>query len=362
MKMLSLGVEAVERGLVPDRVTRLAIRRLCRARLREAAPTENGSSAGAAFWQSLHSGPIAPVPEVANQQHYELPAEFFGLVLGPHRKYSCCFWPTASATLETAERTALELTCAQAQLADDQDILELGCGWGSLSLWMAERYPTSRITAVSNSASQRHYIEAQARARGLSNLRVVTADMNWFAPTDQQQRPMQFDRVVSVEMFEHMRNYELLLSRIHGWLRPGGELFVHVFCHRQLAYPFETRTDADWMARYFFTGGLMPSADLLPRLGHRFELIKQWSWEGGHYQRTAEAWLRNLDTWRNELAPILRATYGDDAQRWLQRWRMFFLAVAELFGFAHGREWHVAQYLMRRPLSAAAEEIPCQLN
>jgi cyclopropane-fatty-acyl-phospholipid synthase len=285
----------------------------------------------------LQSGPIALVPARANDQHYELPPEFFELVLGPHRKYSCCLFAGGDETLAEAESAALEATCSHAQIADGQSILELGCGWGSLSLWMAEHYPRSTITAVSNSTPQRQWIESQAARRGLSNLRVVTADVNDFTPDEPP-----FDRVVSVEMFEHLRNYELMLKRIRRWLQPDGRLFVHIFCHHQFLYPFEEDGATDWMATHFFSGGLMPSFDLLQMFPEQFSVEAQWVWDGRNYQQTAEAWLRNLDARREEALAILKAHYGDrEATRWLQRWRMFFLAVAELFGYADGAEWQV---------------------
>ena len=243
----------------------------------------------------------------------------------------------------------MALTCQQAQLADGQNVLELGCGWGSLSLWMAERYPNSHITAVSNSASQRHFIESKAVASGLTNLRVITADMNNFDPLRSMRDGSRFDRVISVEMFEHMRNYDLLLGRIASWLQPAGKLFVHIFCHRELAYRFEANGAADWMGRYFFTGGIMPSKDLLRRFDRHLNVVSEWTWNGGHYQRTAEAWLANLDARHNAVIETLRSAYGEAAaRRWLQRWRIFFLAVAELFGYGNGQEWHVSQYLLER--------------
>ena len=350
MNVLAVGVEAVERGLVPDAVTRLAIRRLCRGRLQEAM----GGDADArqlkqsAFLDSMRSGPIAPVPEKANQQHYELPPEFFAAVLGPRRKYSCCYWPTPSASLAEAEDAALASACQRAQLVDGQNVLELGCGWGSLSLWMAERYPASRITAMSNSVSQRRFIQAQATARGLTNLQVITADITAFAPPLVTSDHGPFDRVMSIEMFEHMRNYELLLSRIASWLKPTGKLFVHIFCHRQLVYPFATTTTADWMGRYFFTGGIMPCASVFGHFDRHLRVARQWSWNGNHYRRTAEAWLANFDARRDLVLEIFKSVYGQHAAaRWVQRWRMFFLAVAELFGYGSGQEWHVSQYLLQ---------------
>lgn len=360
MKVLEIGIDAIERGLVPDAVTRAAVRSLCRTRLRTLRK-DGGSSSVERFRNSLCTGPIALVPDKANQQHYELPPEFFGWLLGSRRKYSCCWWPDASTTLDEAEHAALEATSDRAQIGRGQDILELGCGWGSLSLWIAEKYPTSRITAVSNSASQRQFIEATALERKLTNLRVITADMNHFEPSHAHSTVAKFDRIVSVEMFEHMRNYEQLLRRIASWLRPGGTLFVHVFCHRDLAYPFESDGASNWMGRHFFTGGLMPSAGLLSSFSRDLEVTQRWTWNGRHYQRTAEAWLNNLDARRAELLSILASVYGaPHAQRWLNRWRMFFLAVAELFGFRRGEEWFVAHYLMEHADRHAAAQTAIQ--
>jgi cyclopropane-fatty-acyl-phospholipid synthase len=345
MSFLSASIDVVERGLVPDGLVRSAIRNLCRHRLRlcdQGSPQAN-AAAQRLFRESMADSPVAPVPEIANAQHYELPPEFFGLVLGPHRKYSSCYWGLETQSLAEAEALALSITCERAELADGQQILELGCGWGSLSLWMAEHYPRSVITAVSNSVPQRLYLESQATARGLSNLRVVTADMNSFAA-----EPRSYDRVVSVEMFEHMRNYPELLRRISHWLHRDGKLFVHHFCHRTFAYPFESTGDSNWMGRYFFTGGLMPDEQLLSRFDRDLTVTGQWQWNGMHYERTANAWLAALDDNRRDVLRILSDACGPrQASRWLQRWRMFFLAVAELFGFAGGTEWYVAHVLMQ---------------
>jgi cyclopropane-fatty-acyl-phospholipid synthase len=264
------------------------------------------------------------------------------MILGPRRKYSCCYWPDRAATLAEAEVAALKQTCEHAELVDGQEVLELGCGWGSLSLWMAEQYPHSQITAMSNSHSQRRFIEQQASALGLRNLHVVTADINTFTPPE----PGCYHRVVSVEMFEHLRNYERLFERIASWLQPNGRLLAHVFCHRVFAYPFETAGQADWMARNFFTGGMMPSAALFERFDRHLHVERQWTWSGVHYQRTAEAWLNNLDANRSAAVECLGGVYGADAVRWFQRWRMFFLAVAELFGYQNGQEWFVTHTLM----------------
>ncbi len=341
MSLLSLGIDAVERGLVPDWMARAVIRRLCGQRLRNSG-CEAPDDGGQAFLESLRSGPIALVPEKANEQHYELPPDFFVKVLGPRCKYSCCYWSPQSKSLAEAEAESLRITCQRADLNDGQQVLELGCGWGSLSLWMAEHYRSSQITAVSNSADQRRFIAAQAAARRLENLQVITADMNNFSIDANR-----FDRIVSVEMFEHLHNVESLLERIASWLRRDGKLFVHHFCHRRLAYRYQTDGDANWMGRYFFTGGMMPNETLLSELDRHMTMVERWRWEGTHYVRTAEAWLANLDAHRREVMPILVAAYGAvEAQRWYYRWRIFFLAVAELFGYANGNEWFVSQSLL----------------
>jgi cyclopropane-fatty-acyl-phospholipid synthase len=331
-----------EAGLVPDPLLRAAIRRRLRARLREIHAMDPVRSAAEAerFVESLRAAPIALVPELANAQHYEVPAEFFGEVLGVHRKYSACLWSQGARTLDEAEAAALAVTCERAGLSDGQRILELGCGWGAAALWMAARYPNGHVTAVSNSRSQREYIERTARARGLRNLSVLTADMNAFDPGER------FERVVSIEMFEHMRNWPALFRRIRGWLVPDGRFFMHVFAHRSTPYPFVDRDAGDWMSRFFFSGGMMPSDDLAGRFQDDLRLAARWRWSGIEYARTACAWLERLDARRGSILPILERTYGErDAARWFGRWRLFFMACEELFGFDQGREWWVSHYL-----------------
>lgn len=336
-----------ERGLLPDALLRLGIRRMCAQRLREErrGRIEAQSERFGRQLASLHASPVAIHTDAANHQHYELPPAFFEQCLGPRLKYSSCYYPTGNETLARAEEAMLALYGERAQLADGQDILELGCGWGSLTLWMAQRYPLSRITAVSNSRSQREFIEARCAQLGLDNVRVLTCDVNQLALD-----PAQFDRCVSIEMFEHMRNYDTLLGRIGQWLRPEGQLFVHLFCHRTLLYPFETAGEDNWMGRHFFTGGLMPSADTLTFFQRALRLEQRWLVDGRHYQRTANHWLEQQDRHRDALMPVLREIYGAAAGLWFQRWRMFWMACAELFGHAQGQEWMVAHYrFSRRP-------------
>ena len=342
------------RDLLPDAAIRFGIRRLLKARLRreplgDAVALE---SLKQDFVGMLEASPLALHTDDANTQHYEVPTEFFQRVLGKRLKYSSCYFGNGdsgaeaatvdgdlSDALDAAEEAMLHLTVQRAELADGQDILELGCGWGSLTLYMAERFPGARILAVSNSATQKEFIDHRARELGLDNLEVRTVDMRHL---DLERR---FDRVVSVEMFEHMRNYRLLLQRVASWLRPDGKAFVHIFCHRVLAYVFETQGPTDWMGRYFFTGGLMPSADLLSRFDDALQVEAQWEVNGQHYQMTSEAWLHNMDRQKEAILPILAGVYGAEQQRrWWVYWRVFFLACAELFGFQGGREWLVGHY------------------
>jgi len=339
----SFALSLTDRGVIPDAIIRQGIRHLIRQRLQEISfeNEEILNSRKAAFMVNMADSGIALDTVKVNSQHYEVPTEFFQRVLGPHLKYSSGFWPIDVNSLAEAEEFGLRETSQHADLQEGQAILELGCGWGSLTLWMATHYPNSHITAVSNSHSQKAYIESQAHERGLLNLRVLTCDMNEF-----EVEPGQFDRVVSVEMFEHMRNWQQLFGRVHQWLKPDGRFFMHIFVHRAVPYTFEVRDASDWMSKYFFSGGMMPSDDLPLAIPSPLRFVQRWKWDGTHYEKTANAWLARMDEHREALWPLFVKTYGaSNAQKWWMRWRVFFMACVELFGYREGKEWWVSHYL-----------------
>mgnify|MGYP000300381294 FL=1 len=344
--MITLLILLAEKGLLPDAIIRLGIRRLCRQRLVDASNINETlmEQEHAAWIDVLKESPIALVPEKANEQHYEVPPRLFELVLGDRLKYSSGLWPEGVSSLDESEVAMLKLTTDRAGLVDGQDVLELGCGWWSLTLYMAECFPKSKITAVSNSNDQRQFIEARCEERNLKNVEIITADMNDFETTKL------FDRVISIEMFEHMRNYEKLLGRVNVWLKNKGKLFVHIFSHQKIAYPFEDNDDADWMAREFFSGGQMPSHRLLMSFPGQMKIEKDWRVSGTHYEKTSLAWLQKMDKNKAEVLELFKKTYGEsDANSWFQRWRIFFMSCEVLFGFNRGSEWGVSHYLFEKP-------------
>lgn len=342
----------IERGLLPDFVVRMGIRHLLKKRLsdEQADVIEDSHERYHAFLSEVASSPVAIATDEANEQHYEIPAAFYDLVLGKHKKYSSCLYQ-GDESLSEAEYRMLTLYLERAQLKNGQSILELGCGWGSLTLFMAETFPDARITAVSNSASQKAYIMEQARLRGLNNVQIITCDINVFSPKQQ------FDRVVSVEMFEHVRNYQQLFNRIGDWLKPEGKLFFHVFCHRFLMYPFDTEGDDNWMGKYFFTGGQMPAFDTFLHFQGPLKAQRRWVVNGQHYEKTANHWLANMDKNKDAIMKLFGDVYGDAAGLWFQRWRIFFMSCAELFGYQQGQQWHVAHHLYSKPKASQEDQM-----
>ena len=346
--VINKAVGWTELGLVPDSVVRAGIRRLLESKRREiqADDLERAANELNQFVAMMNRSPIALVPDLANEQHYEVPAEFFVEVMGDHLKYSCGYWPSGVDTITASEAAALRLAVQRAGIEDGMQVLDLGCGWGSLSLWIAEKFPQCSVTSVSNSSSQREFIMRRAEQMKLQNIEVIVQDMNDFVTEDR------FDRVVSVEMFEHMRNYGELFHSISRWLAPGGRFFMHIFCHRSTPYEYIDKGPGDWMSRYFFSGGIMPSSDLPLRFSEHLSIDQRWHLNGQHYTRTCEAWLARMDSNKEKILPILAECYGaDDAEVWWQRWRVFFMACSELFNYNQGSEWYVGHYLFRSKVS-----------
>ena len=342
--MIKKLIALAEKGYIPDLMIRLGIRSLLQRRIKELVSEDKTINLKnkQSFINDMDAAPLALVPDLANEQHYEIPAEFYNLCLGKNKKYSSCFWEKNTSNLDDAEDISLQLTAEHANLKDGLAILELGCGWGSLSLWMASHFPKASITSVSNSASQKAYITSEAKKRNINNLQVITCDMNDFSSNEK------FDRVVSVEMVEHMRNHRKLFANIKKWLKPEGYFMMHIFVHKSQPYLFEVKDDDDWMSKYFFSGGMMPSDDLPSFFQEDLTLKNTWRWSGEHYEQTANAWLENIDANKAKALTVLEKIYGkNNAVMWLNRWRIFFMACAELWGYKGGKEWFVSHYLFK---------------
>ena len=342
---MSFALNLAEKNLLPDWLIRIGIRKLLKDRIVEICSDsyENQQRNKIDFIHNMNRSPIAVDTNLANEQHYEVPAEFYDYALGKNKKYSSCYWNNKTETLDDAEQLALNKTCEHAELKNGHSILELGCGWGSLTLWMAKKYPKSKITAVSNSHSQRKYIENQAKQRKLANVKIITCNMTEFDTKSK------FDRIVSVEMFEHMRNFAVLYQKISTWLKKDGKFFKHIFVHKSAPYLFKVKDKNDWMSQYFFSGGMMPSIDLPLYFQSSLKIEQQWLWDGTHYAKTAREWLNNTDKNKAEIINIFKNCYGsDNAQLWLQRWRIFFMACEELWNYDQGQEWMVAHYLFSK--------------
>jgi cyclopropane-fatty-acyl-phospholipid synthase len=347
------AIDLLHTDRVPDWLTRLGLRIILRrsTRQRYRSSIEERDAQRRDLIQKLKRSPIATHPNDANRQHYRVPPAFFELVLGRRLKYSCCHWPKGIRTLDEAEDAMLSLSCRRARLRDDLDVLDLGCGWGSLSLWIAEHYPACRVTSVSNSPEQITYIEKRCRERGYDNVETLVADVNHL------RIDRRFDRIMSIEMFEHMKNYERLMGRIASILKPGGMLFVHVFSHREFAFEFEEDDPNDWMAQTFFSGGTMPSDDLLLHFQRDLHLIDHWRLSGAHYAKTLRAWLEKLDRHKPDVRNVLRQAYGPDHEtEWLVNWRLFFMACEETWALRGGREYIVSHYLFEKPSTPSGSE------
>jgi cyclopropane-fatty-acyl-phospholipid synthase len=346
--MIEHFIKAMEKGQIPDSAIRFGIRKLCKTRLEELSKIslEEKENQARAYREGLKASPLAVHTKAANEQHYELPPEFFLHSLGKNLKYSSCYWDENTKNLDDAEALALKISCERAQIKDGMRILELGCGWGSLTLYMAKKFPNSKIVAISNSAPQKAFIDNEAKKRNLSNILVLTRDVSQLESLALEFDS--FDRVMSIEMFEHFKNYEILLSKISDVLTPNGKLFVHIFTHKEYSYPFETEGEDNWMGKYFFTGGQMPSHRLLMEFQKDLQLQDTWAWDGTHYQKTSEAWLQNMDNNKELIKELFKTTYGNESVEWFNRWRVFYMSCAELFGYEKGSQWGVSHYLFNK--------------
>lgn len=336
-----LMLASLERNLLPDALVRRLTRLLLASRLRSGykPSAELQLSSLLHFAHSLEEMPIAIKTEDPKSQHYELPTSFFKLVLGKNLKYSCCYFPDKSSTLEDAENAMLEMYCKRAQVEDGHSVLDIGCGWGSLSLYISQKYTNCRITGICNSKTQKAYIEEQCQELQLQNVEIIVADISTL------EMEATYDRIFSIEMFEHMKNYKDLLKKISGWMKHDSLLFVHHFCHKAFAYHFEDKSDDDWITRYFFSGGTMPAANLLLYFQEDVSVVDHWLVNGKHYAQTSEEWLKRMDKNLASIKPIMESTYGkDSAVKWTVYWRTFFISVAELFGYNDGEEWMVALF------------------
>jgi len=341
--MYNLAYKLVEKNWVPDKVLRYFIRKLCKQRLRDETLKYHNIGEKLKWVEELKNSPIAIETDKANEQHYEVPARFYQLTLGKNLKYSSSLFADKSTSLDEAESKMLELYCERAEVKDGMDILDMGCGWGSLSLHLAKKFPNASITGISNSASQREFILKKTTELGLNNVNIITANINDFEINSQ------FDRVMSVEMLEHVRNYQILFKRVNKWLRSDGKVFIHIFCHKEVAYPFEVHDDSDWMSKYFFTGGQMPALNLFYHFQDHLKIVQKWKVSGLNYSLTSERWLDNIDKNKEEILEIFKDVYGaKEAMKWFVYWRVFFMSCAELFGYKNGEEWLVGHYLMEK--------------
>ncbi|AZZ38289.1 SAM-dependent methyltransferase [Bdellovibrio sp. qaytius] len=345
--VVKLVVRGIDKGLVPDPIIRLGIRNLLKQRLKDMH--EQDSKAGGHFINThanlLRESPLAIMTKQANEQHYEVPTKYYELCLGQHKKYSSCYWDESTTTLEQAEQKALDISIERAEIKDGMRILELGCGWGSLSLELARRFPNSPVTVVSNSTTQKQFIDSKAKERGFKNLTVLTRDLG--KEENYNFGDEKFDRVMSIEMMEHLRNYEKFFSLVSKAMKSDAKMFVHIFTHKTTPYYFETEGEDNWMGKYFFSGGQMPARNLFDQFNKNLTVSQKWDWNGTHYQKTLEAWLEKMDQNEDQVRVLFKNTYGaENVELWVNRWRVFYMACSELFGFNGGNEWAVTHYLL----------------